>query len=51
MGDMADELFEQGMDEWLRHQGGDCGPDPCPYCEREINEPAILPGTDWHDDE
>ena len=37
MGDMADHLIEQGMDDWLSHKTGDCDTDgPCQYCyERE----------------
>ena len=34
MGDMADFLIEQGIDELARHQAGMCE-GPCPYCEEE----------------
>lgn len=35
MGDMADVLTDEGEDLYFRHLAGDCGPDPCPYCEPE----------------
>ena len=35
MGDIADYVIEQGMDHWHAHLAGDCGPDPCQYCEKE----------------
>lgn len=31
MGDMADWIIEQGMDEWDAHEAGECL-DGCPYC-------------------
>ena len=34
MGDMADYAVEQGYDEWVLHQIGDCVED-CRYCEEE----------------
>ena len=36
MGDIADALTEQGMDEWQGHLIGQCGQyGPCPYCAKE----------------
>lgn len=37
MGDMADALIEQGMDELDRHTAGQCddGGFYCPYCEQD----------------
>ena len=38
MGDMADYYTEQGQDAWFAHLAGQCGPDRCPYCEKEETE-------------
>ena len=35
MGDIADYLTEQGETAWFLHISGQCGEDPCPYCEDE----------------
>lgn len=34
MGDIADDMFDQGEDDWLRHLTGICD-QPCPYCDYE----------------
>ena len=38
MGDMADHLTEQGQQAYWEHLDGRCD-GPCPYCEKEANEP------------
>lgn len=42
MGDMADYIIDQGLDEWLRHLAGLCGEYcDCQYCrEEEQNKEA-----------
>jgi hypothetical protein len=48
MGDIADHLTEQGEDQWHRHLHGQCGEDPCQYCEEdeaaEINHNKLEEG-------
>ena len=39
MGDAADHLIEQGLDEWWTHQNGQCD-GWCPYCEEELQKAA-----------
>lgn len=33
MGDMADYHTEEGLNAWILHITGQCGPDRCQYCE------------------
>ncbi len=40
MGDQADYLIEQGMDEWMRHKSGDCDVD-CRYCWEEGDDNGL----------
>lgn len=37
MGDMADAMIEEGMDQWYDHLAGHVAfpADNCPYCEEE----------------
>ena len=35
MGDMADDLIEQGMDQLSRHIARECDTDWCEYCLEE----------------
>lgn len=35
MGDMSEQAIDEGQEQWWRHLNGDCGEDPCPYCEAE----------------
>lgn len=40
MGDIADDLIEEGMTAWMLHQTGQCGElGLCEYCEEEEDEP------------
>ena len=37
MGDMADDLIEQGMDALDAHLRGECDfAEPCQYCDEEL---------------
>jgi hypothetical protein len=42
MGDIADYYTEQGEDEWILHCTGQCGQDPCPYCEDLLEEARLM---------
>ena len=43
MGDIADDLTEQGTELWLDHLAGHPNiPDQCPYCEDELEAEAMI---------
>lgn len=41
MGDMADALIEQGLEELNLHKTGQCGIDWCRYCLEEWEEDRV----------
>lgn len=44
MGDMADQLIDDGDLEWVDHLFGhpDIPADGCPYCEDELEEARLM---------